>query len=91
MLEKRFGSLQDTEKRKLMATYSNLRISGGQTFRQFYNKLEDVTIKLKTNQNVPIHSDWHSHKISMNVPANLRAYYCSIQHNIMTLRNWHFS
>jgi len=83
VLEKRFGAFQDTEKRKLQSVYANMRIQRGQSFRDFYGKIQDVVHKLNYHHGVTVYVDWLNHKISSNIPEAFRAYFYSIQHECL--------
>ena len=83
VLEKRFGAFRDTEKRKLQSVYANMRIQRGQSFRDFYGKIQDVVHKLNYHHGVTVDNDWLNHKISSNIPEAFRAYFYSIQHECL--------
>jgi hypothetical protein len=83
-LAKRFAPFQDSAKTKLLTDYHNLRISSGQTFRKFYGKIQDIVHKLAINHNVQMIDDMIIHKITSNIPGQLKVYYFTIKDDFLS-------
>jgi hypothetical protein len=79
VIHKRFAPFQEAEKERLITKYTHLRISPGQSFRQFYGTVLNNVHELHQLHNVQMNNEMVIHKLATNLPDQLRPYYFQIK------------